>query len=226
MLYNIANLSLKSLEKIFLVLDDLRFNIEIQNKTKWLNMGQLEGIEGVSKMEHRRIIQSLQKNTDFLLETPYTVGDYCFNVEVGKFNRFLQDVSDEILKLQNNEAVKRNRSEKGVVFDEITSILSIDGYKVKIDIRGTKTVAHEILAYIFIDNHDNLSDDFYYAEIAFSRFEDEEYSSNSIAWRKYHAACMDIQDKIRKQTANKINDFLNYNARQEGCVKINKKYLK
>lgn len=225
MSYDIEKLSLKALEKIFLVLDDIKYNIEIQNKTKWLNMGKVEGIDGISKIEHRRIMESLLENTDFLFDTPYTAGDCCLEVRLDKLDLFLQKVSARIRELKGEHVPKENSSKRELAFDKIESILFIDGYEVKIAVRDKKTVAHDILEYILVDNCENLGDDFYYSEIAFDKFGDEKYKSNPTAWRKYHAACMDIQDKIRKQTANKIDDFLIYNASQKGRVKINQKYL-
>jgi len=224
MSYNIENLSLKSLEKIFLVLDDIKYNMEIQNKTKWINLGQLEGIDGVSKNEHRLMIQSLLENTGFMYDSPY--GDDCsLDIQLDKFNDFLQKVSDRIVELKNNQMVKNDSSKKELAFDNINSILFINGYEIKIDMRDKRTVAHDILEYIFVAKGEDLGDDSPYSEIAFDRFGDEKYSKDKMAWRKYYSACMDIQDKIRKQTANEIDDFLIYNSSQKGKVKINPKYL-
>jgi hypothetical protein len=223
--YNIKNLSLKSLEKVFLVLDDIRYNMEIQNKTSWLDMGRVAGISGVPKIEHRQIMQSLLENTDFMEEIHYGGGDCCLDIKVEKFNQFLQKVSDRMKELKGKQIIKKDSSEKELTFDKNKSVLIINGYKIQIAVRDKKTVAHDILEYILVDKHENLDDDFPYAEIAFDKFGDEKYSKDKMAWRKYYSACMDIKDKIIKQTANAIDDFLIYNSSQQGRVKINPKYL-
>jgi len=225
MSYNLKNLSLKSLEKIFLVLDDIKYNMEIQNKTTWLDLGDVEGIDGVPMVEHRKIIVTLL-SASFIQEKPtYGQGNCCIDVDTAGLNEFTQKVTDRIQELKDAQETPNSISKKELFFDKDASVLHINGHEIKISARDKKTVAHDILEYIFIDNCENLKDDFYYSEIAFTKFGDEKYKSNRIAWRKYHAACMSIQDKIRKQTANKIDDFLIYNASQTGRAKINQKYF-
>ncbi|MFA5184775.1 MAG: hypothetical protein WC456_04605, partial [Patescibacteria group bacterium] len=72
---------------------------------------------------------------------------------------------------------------------------------------------------------DNLTDDFFYSEIAESEFGEVDYKHRPNNWRKYHTACEDIKEKIRNQTADEINDFLIFNTGKTGRIRINKKYL-
>jgi hypothetical protein len=109
-------------------------------------------------------------------------------------------------------------------FDPQTSILYIKGNKVKIDKQNKITNAHKILKYIFIDNKDNLKDDFYYAEIAEDEFGELDYKSGKNSWRKYTRTCEVINEKITKQHKH-IKDFLKFNSSIKGRIKINKKYL-
>lgn len=220
---NINNLSLKSLEKIFLVLDDIRYNVEIQNKTTWLDMGQVEGIEGVPKDEHKKIMTTLISNGGFLKERPAN-GDCCLDIDVEKFMKFFGQIIKQIEKLKTGN-VPIEKSKKELKYDQEKGILSINGFDVQVSLKDKITVAQNILEYIFVNNAENIKDDFYYAEIAFDKFGDEGFAKNANAWRKYYTACMDIQDKIRKQTTGKIDDFLNYNSSKQGYVKINPKYL-
>lgn len=207
------------------MLDDIRYNIEIQNRATWLDLGDVEGIDGVPMAEHRKIIITLLKS-NFLIEKPtYGQGSCCIDVDIPKFVDFTNRVVGQINKLRGAQSVPDAPLSKGLRFDKDRSLLIINGYEVKISTRDQKTVAHDILEYIFIDHEKNLGDEFFYSEIAFDKFGDEKYTSNQTAWRKYHAACMDIQDKIRKASTDQIKDFLIYNASQKGRVKINEKYL-
>jgi hypothetical protein len=108
-------------------------------------------------------------------------------------------------------------------FDVDKSILYIKGNKVIISKQDKITNAHKILKYIFIDNKDNLKDDFFYAEIAEDEFNDIEYRTDKNNWKKYHNTCTDINKKI-EQTIN-IKNFLKYNTGKKGKVKLNSKYL-
>jgi hypothetical protein len=126
-----------------------------------------------------------------------------------------------ILTLLNKEIFLSGHSSK-IFFDELHSILYFFGEPVKISKQDDRnTVAHQILKYIFIDNKDNLHDDFFYSEMHELMFDDEKYKPE-----KYYIACRDIQEKIRAKTAKKIEDFLVFNTGKKGKVKLNKIYLK
>jgi len=126
-----------------------------------------------------------------------------------------------IITLLNKEIFLSGYSSK-IFFDEPHSILYFFGEPIKISKQDDKnTVAHQIIKYIFIDNKDNLSNDFFYREIHDDLFNDEEYKPE-----KYYIACRDIQEKIRMQTAKKIEDFLIFNSGKKGRVKLNNIYLK
>lgn len=111
------------------------------------------------------------------------------------------------------------------VFDSENSILHFLGQEIKIAKQDRKTNAHLIMDYIFIDNADDIEQEFSYSFIALDKFGDEDYKSKETAWTIAHTACKDIQEKIRKGTKEKIEDFLIFNTGISGSVKINKKYL-
>lgn len=126
-----------------------------------------------------------------------------------------------ILTLLNKEIFLNGYSSK-IFFDEPKSVFYFFGEPVKISKQDDKnTVAHIILKYIFIDNKDNLHDNFFYREIHDLMFDDEDYNPG-----KYYVACRDIQEKIRTQTAKRVEDFLIFNTGKKGRVKLNKLYLK
>ncbi len=110
-------------------------------------------------------------------------------------------------------------------FEELNSILHIGHWKIKIARQKKLSKAHDILKYIFIDNADNLTGDFYYSEIAQDVFGDSEYAKRENAWTPYTTAFNDIQNKVIKETKGKIINYLDISGGITGRVKINPKYL-
>ena len=113
---------------------------------------------------------------------------------------------------------------KKTYFDQKRSILWLRGQKVPIGKQDKIGNAHKLLKYIFIDNKDNLEDDFFYSEIAEDECDDfDEYKENRRRWKRYHNICFEVNKKI--EDAIKIKDFLIFNTGRKGKVKLNKKYL-
>ncbi len=110
-------------------------------------------------------------------------------------------------------------------FNEKRSILYIKGEKINIKRRSADSNDHKILKYIFINNKNNLKDQFFFSEIAEDAFYDEEYRNNKNSWRKYHDACQKLKNKVVDNTKNKITDFFIFNSGKKGSIKINPKYL-
>lgn len=226
MSYNIENLSLKSLEKMFLVLDDIRYNMEIQNKTSWLDMGRVAGVKGVPKSEHGRIMQSLLENTDFLGEIYYGGSNCCLDIKVEKFNQFLQKISDRINKLKSEQTIKKAQEKiKVKSYDEENKILTIGNFKIKIAKNEGNNNAHEIMTHIFIDNKDNLRGKFDYSVIAEKRFGANYKASDKYAQQPYSGACQRINQIIKDETNGNVKDFLIYNHSKLGDVRVNPNYL-
>ncbi len=118
-----------------------------------------------------------------------------------------------------------DEKENETYFDEEKSLLFIKGQKIIISKHDKITNAHKILKHIFITNKDNLTDDFFFAEIAMDEFGEMNYKDNDQGWEKYRVICRFIKEKIIKQTNGKIKDFIIYNTGKQGRVKLNKKYL-
>lgn len=110
-------------------------------------------------------------------------------------------------------------------FNHKKSILYIKGQKVLINRQDKITNAHKILKYIFVDNKENLKDDFFYSEIAEDEFGELEYKDRKNSWRTYFRACQDVNEKILNQTNELVKDFLEFNTGRKGKVSVNKKYL-
>jgi hypothetical protein len=133
---------------------------------------------------------------------------------------FSKPYSKDSLKL-SFKVVNSNIFEQ---LDQKRSILWLKGQKVPIGKQDKIGNAHKLLKYIFIDNKDNLEDDFFYSEIAEDEFDDfDEYKENRRRWKRYHNICFEVNKKI--EDALKIKDFLIFNTGKKGKVKLNKKYL-
>lgn len=113
---------------------------------------------------------------------------------------------------------------KKTYFDQKRSILWIKGQKIQIGKQDKIGNAHKLIKYIFVDNKDSLDDNFFYSEMAEDEFDDfDEYKENHRRWRRYHAICREVNQKV--EDALKIKDFLIFNTGRKGRFKINKKYL-
>jgi hypothetical protein len=128
-------------------------------------------------------------------------------------------------ELDKQSFLDEDKDSAETYFDDKKSVLYIKGQGIYINRQDKTTNAHKILKYIFIDNKNNLTDEFFYSEIAEDEFEDIEYKQTNRGWEKYRIACRDIQNKVKNQTNNQIKDFLIFNTGRKGRVKINPKYL-
>ncbi|MDO8261266.1 MAG: hypothetical protein Q7T50_07305 [Candidatus Magasanikbacteria bacterium] len=150
---------------------------------------------------------------------------------------FSKPYSKEMLELSfkvvNSEVFERldqecffssDKNDNKTYFDEEKSVLYIKGEPIKINIQDKITNPHKILKHIFITNKDNLTDDFFYSEIAEDEFGELEYKSSKNNWRKYSRTCEVINEKINKEYKH-IKQFLKFNSGIKGKIKVNKKYL-
>jgi hypothetical protein len=81
------------------------------------------------------------------------------------------------------------------------------------------TYQHVLLKYLF---EQNLGDEVMYGSILEFALNDHDGDRK---WTRCHTACRNINDKIRKYSKAKIDDFLIFNTGKNGFVSINKKYL-
>lgn len=142
-----------------------------------------------------------------------------------EYQDFLDKIYKKVIRFLERQDPKEEIEEtKGLSFDETKSLLYFQGQKIKIAKQDKLTNAHKILKYLF---NKELRDESYYSEIAADEFGDdqEHYAKTENSWRPYHTACQEIQEKIRKGTPEKIEDFLIFNTGKTGKARINPKYL-
>lgn len=118
-----------------------------------------------------------------------------------------------------------DKAKTGLSFDTKKSILYINDFKIIISKQAKQTNDHKILNHIFITNKDNISDDFFYSEIAEDEFGELDYKGRKYNWNKYHRAAVYLNKKIANQTKNEIKNFLIISTGSAGKIKINSKYL-
>ena len=111
-------------------------------------------------------------------------------------------------------------------YDETTRSLHIGKYIIPIAKNKGNNNMHEVMAYIFIDNKDDISEEFSYAEMAEDRFGAKYNPRDKYAHQPYSGACKRINDKIQFETNGKIRDFLIYSTSKVGGFSVNEKYLK
>jgi hypothetical protein len=189
------------------------------SKEFWTYYSNLELVHKKMKKLKKCYVQDKDDFDDFckLFSKPYSKQMLELSFEV---------VNSEVFERLDKECFFTCDDENNKTkFDEPKSVLYIQGEKVKINQRNRITNAHKILNHIFVTNKDNLDDDFFYSEIAEDEFKELDYNSRDRAWETYHVACRELAKKIRKQTKNKIEDFLVFNTGKTGSIKINKKYL-
>jgi len=153
-------------------------------------------------------------------------------------NLFSRSYSQETYELSmniiNNEVFEKLSEQKFVhlldkgsktFFDDKKSALYVKGHGVQINKQGKITNAHKILHHIFVSNKDNITDEFYFSEIAEDEFGELDYKSRKNNWRTYARACEHVNSKVKKQTDGQITDFLVISSGTTGHVKVNPKYL-
>jgi len=217
MFNNPESLSPKLLEKILLVLDDIRYRAELKG-SPFLLIHNAEGIEGVSGDEYDVIMGSLLKGgflKERLVGRSPLASHYAFWVRTKKFNEYYDKI-----KLQLNRGKRKPvKAKAGLRFDPEKGILHFKAKKIGINLRNHKTVACRVLEYIFNPEED-LSRECNFEDIENSKYQDlDDYS-----WKTSYRACMAINEKVRKATGEE--DFLIYTSGGSGLVRINDKYLK
>ena len=146
-----------------------------------------------------------------------------FELSLWAISNHIFDLLDKEIFL--NQAQNEIKEKLPLYFDEIKSLLFIQGEKIPIQIYSKPTDAHKVLKYILIDNANNLDDDFYYSEISENEFGDLDYKKSQRNWERLYYACRNIQSKIKKCTKNSVDNFLIFNSGTQGKVSINSQYL-
>lgn len=141
-----------------------------------------------------------------------------------EYQMFLDKVFKKVIPFLKVEKTE-TENPKVKFYDEEKRVLHIGNYEISIAKNEGNNNAHEIMAYIFIDNKDSLKDKLYYAEIAEKRFEADYNRRNKYAYQPYSGTCKRINQIIKDATDSKIKDFLILNYSTLGHIEINPKYL-
>jgi len=185
----------------------------------WIYYSNLEVIYGrMKKIKECKICDKVKfDNLCRLFSKPYSYEMLELSFKIINSNVFDQ--------LDQKTFLSGDKDEGKTWFDEKKSVLYIKGQKIYINKQDRMTNAHKVLKYIFITNKSNLTDDFFFSEIAEDEFGELEYKARKNNWKKYNRACEYINNKVMEQTNNEISNFLTYSTGSKGKVKINKKYL-
>lgn len=177
-------------------------------------------------------LQSITDKTEYFQDSIYWMfrrfkpDDPMPEADKWEYGHFMNKVYKKVipfLEINNNQDVEEIKVKS---YDETNKILNIGNYKIQIAKNEGNNNAHELMAYIFIDNKDNLKDKFYYSEIAEKRFEDDNYKDKGKkAHEPYSGACDRINERIKDQTDGKIKEFLIKNYSSKGHVQVNPDYL-
>lgn len=216
-MYNLKELSLNPLKKILLVMNYFKNRLEIEN-LETLDMG-LEGelvIGSLKEKEINHIIANLLENKAFssFFIIPQS-GRAFISINKEDFEIFYSELLNRI-ETFNTKNVVINKLE----FDEASSVLIINNYKIQIAKQKDKeTYPHEILKVLFKDSRAKI----FYSELAESilGIDHIDYKTKD-SWRKFYRACQYLKDKILKGTNYSIKDFIIFDTKS---LKINEKYL-
>jgi hypothetical protein len=95
--YVLENLNAEQIKNVCQVLADIQAHIEQQGKTEHLDLGALEGLEGVLRSDHKAIIDSLIKNRVLALTFPDNYnGTYMVNVDKAAFDQLYQKLQSKL----------------------------------------------------------------------------------------------------------------------------------
>jgi hypothetical protein len=236
MLDIVKRMNLEGLEMTLAVMKDLRLEADITSCFHSWELDYNRSINGVSADYYRKVIDNLVR-LEILSDKTYVPFEIiilpdgsedcqsCNKYSLSKtkdFDIFYDDVVARIDELKSSNHKQNSSVEgniNGVSFDNEKSILHIGDYSVEIDLRGKRTIASDILASFKNDFNKELD----YVDIAeFLGLDKDKYQYYLAIYRN----CIDINNKIQKQTKSKIEDFFEkISASERGSLKVNKKYL-
>lgn len=144
-----------------------------------------------------------------------------------EYGMFINKLYKKILPFLKDKTEEKHPKEiKVKSYDENRKVLNIGNFEIPIARNEGNNNAHEIMAYIFVDNKSNLKNKFYYADMAKERFEDENYNSkDKDAHQKYSGACKRINERIKDITNGQVKELLIFNYSTKGHVQVNPKYI-
>ena len=137
------------------------------------------------------------------------------------FYPLLNEINLELLRRHNEQHHRKDKSLNDKPhYDEINGALYIQGQKIQIIKHDEDTKQNQLLRHIFITNAKDIGREFDFTQFPFDDVGDKKKFKEIC-----RTACSAINKKIAKETENKITDFLEFNTRTYGWLKINPKYL-
>jgi hypothetical protein len=228
--YNIQKMSRSALEEILLVLKNVKKGFKTSRKKKKIFHYEVGALEGVTKFQHLRIMNNLKSSgliKERIVRTFFTslfkeFQDVCIISLNKEFKDFHKATKRRISELKSIS--KPEEEIKVKFYSERNRRLLLGKYRIQIARHEGNNNAHEIMAYIFTDNRENLEDKFFYSEIAEKRFGAKYNSKDKYAHQPYSGACERINEIVMRATDGKVKEFLKFNHSKIGHVKVNPKY--
>jgi hypothetical protein len=226
--YKIEKMQFPDVKMLFEVLEEIRKSCSTRNNA-FVILGRNRKTENVSANDFIHIIGTLDRGGYI---KRYSFWTMCFGTTLKIINKNFESFYYAVLKRlntlqQKNRPIQKSSGEDlSPDFNSKKGILYFKNFEIKMSLKKDKSNAHYVLEHIFTSedeyNDDDIGRQFDYADIASETFKDD-YGSKKDAWRKYHRACEDIQEKVRK--ASGVEDFLDFKSGKTGWVKINEKYI-
>ncbi len=230
-IYPVDKMDLPELELLFEVLQEIRKKYRTRGNRSII-LGILPKFENVPHNDLIHIIGNLNK---IGVVKRHDVIGAVFGLTITITNAFdpFHDWVKAEIKLRKIELEESNEQEQEndepliyKSFDAKKSILTIGGYDIQIAKIIINNKEHEIMKFIFIENVDDLSREFDYAEFAELLTGHTYNPKMKSAHAPFSSACDRINVKIKDATNGVICDFLVPNYSNSGFVTINQKYLK
>jgi len=225
--YPIDKMELPELELIFTVVKGIRTKYRSQ-ANRFITFGIWPKIEGVSHNDLIHIIGRLS-NAGYIKRRTGISMLIGLSIEItDSFEPFYNwvEATIELRRIELEEAGDYI-SDEPLIYDSFnpeTKILLIGDLN-PIEISAPKMYA--IMQYIFNENKDDLTQDFFYSEICdYIAGEEKSYNSKiKDAHAPYSKACDRINNKIKDKTEGLVDDFLKPSYSNRGSVTVNQKYL-
>lgn len=210
--YDLKSLSDTSLKQLAAVIEDIDHKSALLNKRGPLGFADTV-IAGVNRDEQKLILDRLESDgfIDFSVD-----GNLIWIRE--PFWDFYDEVHHEthrLLKPVKADVVLDDAPH----YDEINGAMYIRGNRIQIKHHDEDTKQNQLLRHIFITNAKDTAREFDFTEFSFDDVWDKKKNKEIC-----RTACTAINAKIAKGTQNTITDFLQFNTRTYGWLKVNPEY--
>ncbi len=224
--------SVKALERIVFVMDEIKAFAEIKGLPLEIYLPDKKASDAFSQDDYQGVVsllfdEKILSEEEMFHREHMPVEQYFFaKINYKKFDEFYEKVAGRIKELNPSPVIKETPIKEaisGVSFEEESGLLKIGDYSIKIN---PKTFAHNLLSF-FKNDFTKEADYFEIAKyIDYTDDEDIKKYYKDKYYLKIYRACKDVQEKIQRATKFKIDEFLIFDSKKTGSVKINEKYLK